>query len=106
MVSVGPELGDHLLPPVRDLPLDVVEDNRLRLLVHDNLTTGRQERESALDLSLEATTGLTRQRTELQIEAKLLAVISHEVKDGEDGLGAGSPQASTQLLEKHCRALR
>src|SRR4051794_25790558 len=40
LVTVRPELGDNLLPSVRELRTNVLQHDRLRLLVHDDLATG------------------------------------------------------------------
>ena len=66
LVAVGAQLGDHLLPPVRDLRADVLEHELLGLSVHDDLAAGRQEREPSFDVALEAAASLPGERAQLR----------------------------------------
>src|SRR5687767_11126046 len=53
-ISIGAELRNHVAPTIGDLRLDVVQDDGLSFPVHRDGTTGRQERKSVPDLTLES----------------------------------------------------
>ena len=53
-------------PAVGDLRLDVLQHDRLRLLVHDDLAARRQEGKASLDVAFQAPPCLTGQRTQLR----------------------------------------
>ena len=99
------KLHDDLLPAVRNLRSDVLEDEVLRLPVEHDLTARREEREPLLDLSLERASAVTRQGAIPLGEAELLALVADEVQHRQDGLRRRSPEAPTELLEEDRRAL-
>lgn len=93
-VPVGTQLRGHRLPAVGDLSAQVLEDHRLGLSIHDDLATGRQEREPAFDPAFDAAASLACQRAQLVVEDKLLALVSDEVEDGKHGLVGRAPQSA------------
>ena len=104
-VAVRAQLRGHRLPAVGDLRAQVLEDQRLGLSIHDDLAAGRQEREPSFDLALEAPTSLAGQRAQLLVEAKLLALVSDEVEDGQHGLVGRAAKSATELLQEDRGAL-
>ena len=79
---------------------EVLEDQRLGLSIHDDLAAGRQEREPSFDLALKAPTSLAGQRAQLYVEAELLALVSDEVEDGQNGLVGRATKSATELLQE------
>ena len=55
--------------------------------------------------ALEAPPSLTRECAQLLVEAKLLALVSDEVQDGQHGLVGCAAKSTTELLEKNRGAL-
>ena len=97
-------LLDHLLPPTGDLARRFASTTSCDLVQHD-LTAWREERESLLDLAFKTSRLLSPVNARKRSGSGLLALITNEVKGGEDRLILGWPQASTKLLKEHSGAL-
>ena len=94
------KLHDDLLPPVRDLRSDVLEDEGLRLPVEHDLTARREEWEPLLNLALEAAAGVSRQGSISLGEAELFALVADEVQHRQDSLRRRTSKPTTELLEE------
>ena len=99
------KLDDDLLPAVRDLRSDVLEDEVLRLPVEHDLTARREEWEPLLNLSLEGAAGVSRQGSISLGEAELLALVADEVQHRQDSLRRRASEPTSELLEEDRCAL-
>src|SRR6476659_4582345 len=85
LIAIGPQLGNDLRPAVPDLAADVLEDDLLRLSIHQDLTAGGEKGEASLDVALQPAARLPGQGPQPKVETKLLAVVPDKVQDSENG---------------------